>query len=521
MKKDSELEGNSVAELIETETVEIDDLDVTADFSTDEIADTAQSGKSLRGRIMMYTQRVDRIINNCGSLANFEDCIRTTVCDVTKGDHYAIILHDKDKSSVAGKAFADPHIHVAFEFQNARHAIAIVKVLNDFRDDGSPNVQAITIFKGNVGNLYSYLCHRTKKSSHKYQYDPSVVKASFDYVKKLENITAQVNTAKQVKEASSKLNMVLEELRSRNITLQDIEKTLPASVYARNVNNIRNVWSLAMKLEAQEWRERKIRSGERTNVIWIWGKSATGKSSFGRDYVSKDGKEHYIAGSSSAMWDGYESYMHLALLDECRPDMFKTYRDMLSILDNYQSRAVAPARYYDRELALDTIVITTVYSPYEFYKHMDIKDSTVDEFYQLERRITECIHMDDYFMMNSYFNPVERRYEVDVDSLVCNPYSEVRRGTKKEKHDRSTYSSIVHSAPMVSAHDEILNENYDDEDNMTDDELISDELYSDELLYDDYTDEDMSLVEVIAQLEELEDFYDDSDFDEGGEEENE
>lgn len=79
----------------------------------------------------------------------------------------------------------------------------------------------------------------------------------------------------------------------------------------------------------------------------------------------------------------------------------------------------------------------------------------------------------------------------------------------------------MHSAPMVSAHDEILNENYDDEDNMTDDELISDELYSDELLYDDYTDEDMSLVEVIAQLEELEDFYDDSDFDEGGEEENE
>ena len=506
MKKNNNNMDNpaDIAGLIENEVTEDSDLDVSADFPSDAIADTSNGVKGLRGRVMMYTQRVDIIIKNFGSIANFEHFVENTLCDTSKGDRFAMVLHNMDKSSVAGKLLADDHIHLALEFANPHYVTAIVKALQDYRDDGSPNVQTITLFKGNVGNLYSYLCHRTKKASNKYQYDPSIVKANFDYVKELGDITTAVTVAQKSKEAKSNIGVVLEELKARIITLQEVEKLLPASVYAQSINSIRNVWTLAMKLEAETWRERKLALREKTKIIWVWGRPATGKSSFGRDYVSKDGKDYYVAGSSNAMWDGYESYMHTALIDECRPDMFKTYRDMLSILDNYQVRAVAPARYYDRELALDTIVITTVYSPYEFYQLMDIKNPVIDEFYQLERRITECIYMDDYFMMNSYFNPESRKYEVDIDSLVYNPYSEARRGTKKVTTDRSNYYDVVHSAPMVSAHNESMNEDVDEPDT---DESEYDEYMDD--YYDDSTIEDA--LNLIDEIEDTDDMYLDED----------
>lgn len=489
--KESE-KTTDIKELIENEVSEDVDLDVSADFSDGDITDNNNGANGLRARTMMYTQRLDKIIKTFGSLADFVKFVENKLCKLSNGDNYALVLHDKDKSSVVGKGMADHHIHLALAFCNPHFITAVAKALKDYRDDGSPNVQAITIFKGNVGNMYSYLCHRTKSSANKYQYDPSIVKASFDYKKELERITTEVSTAKAVKESKENINMILEQLKERLITLQEVEKMLPASVYAKYINSIRNVWALSMKLEAETWRERKVTLKEKTKIIWIWGKSGTGKSSFGRDYVTNEGKDYYIAGSSSAMWDGYESYMHIALIDECRPDMFKTYRDMLSILDNYQVRAVAPARYYDRELALDTIVITTVYNPYEFYRLMDIRNTAVDEFYQLERRITECIYMNDFFIMKSYFNPESLTYEVDGNSLIYNPYSEVRRGIKNQGYNRNDFTNLIHSAPMVKAHDEELNEYEDD---LEDDD--SDSEYQDDC-YDDSTIEDaLNLIEEI------------------------
>ena len=183
------------------------------------------------------------------------------------------------------------------------------------------------------------------------------------------------------------------------------------------------------------------------------------------------------------MWDNYESYQHIALLDECRPDMFETYRDMLSILDNYQERAVAPARYYDRELALDTIIITTVYSPYEFYRKMHVK-STIDEFHQLERRITDCIYMDDYFMYDSYFNPCQSKYEWNINTLTYNPYSETRRGTKKDNFsERLSFDELVHSAVSIILHDAVMNGCDDEKEDAIekiDDSIFEEGAYEDE-----------------------------------------
>ena len=69
------------------------------------------------------------------------------------------------------------------------------------------------------------------------------------------------------------------------------------------------------------------------------------------------------------------------------------YADLLRILDPYQHAKMGPARYHDRPLTLERIVITTPYSPEEFYtatKNLDVK---IDTFDQLKRRITKIIKL--------------------------------------------------------------------------------------------------------------------------------
>ncbi len=497
----SKEDTTNAKELIENEDAEVDvDLDIRADFSPSDIADSSK----LRGKAVMYTQDLDRVIKIWGSLDNFIHCVETLLCNLGLGDKYALIIHDKDKSEKPGQLMALPHIHLALEFVNARYLSSIAKTLKDFRDDGSLNVQTLTIFRGKVGNLYSYLCHRTTRASSKYQYDPAIVKASFDYVDTLNKITASVNVARHTAEAKHDINLILEEMKAGVITLQQVEKMLPANVYSQRVVQLQNVWKLAMKLEAEKWRENLHKSGRQTRVIWIWGHSGTGKSSLGRDLVVKDSRPFYIAGSSRGMWDGYETYMHIALLDECRPDMFETYRDMLSILDNFQVRAVAPARYYDRELALDTIVITTVYNPYEFYRHMNIADREIDEFYQLQRRITHCIYMDESYIYNSSFNPRTKQYDSDINSFLYNPYSEFRRGSMPIANNND-YRNIVLSAYAVAKHYDAMNEDIDEIDALDEDTLLEDEF--DSASYDDCTIEDIiNLIEADdSDLDDLED----------------
>ena len=237
----------------------------------------------------------------------------------------------------------------------------------------------------------------------------------------------------------------------------------------------------AMRRNADKWRKNKKENNIPTVVIWLWGNSDTGKTSMAKEMATSSGQPYYLSGSSRGMWDNYDSNMHIAILDECRPEMFETYRDMLSILDPYQERAVAPARYYDRELALDTIIITSVYDPYAFYKHMiEPEKRNVDSFRQLERRITYSIHVEDYFFMLSHFEDKEVGYVNDVDTLIANPYSKVKRGEIVISDRNRNYSNLMHALPSVSQHDNIDESYYcnadGEEDEMQLYEDVSDQL---------------------------------------------
>ncbi len=454
-----------------------EDLSITTDF--EDVANQFVTPKDKhRARIMMYTQRLDIILANFQTLDDFEDCIKTNVC-TNPNDKFAYIIHDNDTSKNPNQMFALEHLHLALDLENPHSLTSIAKLLKDFRKDGSPNTQTLTIFKGNVNNAYSYLCHRTKKAAGKYQYDPKDVVANFDYVTLLEQTTKEVKSARDLKKVN--INVVLDNIVNGVMTIKEAKELLSGAAYTKNINYLNNAQAEAMRRNADKWRKNKKENNIPTVVIWLWGNSDTGKTSMAKEMATSSGQPYYLSGSSRGMWDNYDSNMHIAILDECRPEMFETYRDMLSILDPYQERAVAPARYYDRELALDTIIITSVYDPYAFYKHMiEPEKRNVDSFRQLERRITYSIHVEDYFFMLSHFEDKEVGYVNDVDTLIANPYSKVKRGEIVISDRNRNYSNLMHALPSVSQHDNIDESYYcnadGEEDEMQLYEDVSDQL---------------------------------------------
>ena len=89
------------------------------------------------------------------------------------------------------------------------------------------------------------------------------------------------------------------------------------------------------------------------------------------------------------------------ILDELRPKTI-SYADLLRITDPFgiENRAMAPARYIDKALVCDLIIITTPFTPSQFYfKQFNadcwakVRDDCADGLDQLLRRITVTLDM--------------------------------------------------------------------------------------------------------------------------------
>lgn len=335
--------------------------------------------KTPKCKHMMYAQKIDHLP------AGDMDMLHTLIEDKIKPERYAMILHDEEVDAMGQPT--TPDVHVMMSFQNARSIQAIAKILGD-------KPQYIQAWSRNEDNGYAYLIHATKKAQieNKHQYDPKKVIANFDYPSYVIQIQAKVAQCAKKKDLTAK--NLLDALYCGVITKEEVEQRLTGSQLAYYQRQIDVVWMGFLKKQAKEWRKEMIAQGKRVNVIWIYGRAGTGKTSLARRYAEKSGQSYYISGSSRDMFQTYAGE-HTIILDELRPRVIE-YQDLLRILDPFSiyGGVMAPSRYSDKPLAADQIIVTSPYSPYRFYtaQFSDIGNKT-DSFGQLARRIALTIQM--------------------------------------------------------------------------------------------------------------------------------
>lgn len=328
---------------------------------------------------------------------------------------FALVVHDKDINEDGDKI--EPHVHLMMSFKNARHISSIAKKLSD-----KPN--NIQKWEGNSAVGYCYLIHLNDED--KFQYNPDTVIANFDYKTLIFKHSKKIESNKI---DTPDIKFMLDCLYEGKITVNEICNSLKGSVYAKCYRQIKEVHSKFLERNARNYREKMVKEGIEVTVIWLYGDSGSGKTSFSIDYAKN--REYYISGSSRDPFQNYQG-QHVIVLDDLRPNTMY-YSDLLKILNSYTNQECAPSRYNDKFIAADLIMITTPYSPDEFYFEL-IKKSRVekvDSFNQLKRRINLCLFLDQDNIYKCDYDENNRKY-VKTNHRKYNKFSEKSR-CKKDK----------------------------------------------------------------------------------------
>lgn len=332
-------------------------------------------GKTIRCRHMMYEQQLSHL-----PYKDADDLYRAVESKL-KPDKFAMITHGMDTG--------DKHIHLMMSYKNARSIKNVAGIIGD-------KEQYIEAWDNKSGNGYAYLVHRTKNARAKYQYDPSEVRANFDYVKELAEITKNVEKASAKKNGGKNtMEEYLNKIYNGEITKDEVEGQITGSEYAKYKKQMEDVDAKRLQKAAIAFRRNMVQEGIPARIYWLCGNTGTGKSSLAKELARQENRPYFISGSTKDMFQDYKGE-HTIILDEFRPGTLP-YADLLKITDPFAEKVFAPSRYHDKYLAADLIIITTPFLPNVYYEELCRVDNSlnkaVDDFGQLQRRITATFYL--------------------------------------------------------------------------------------------------------------------------------
>lgn len=122
-------------------------------------------------------------------------------------------------------------------------------------------------------------------------------------------------------------------------------------------------------------------------VIWITGKTGTGKTRMAREIAQKDGEDsEYRFVTYNAPFFTNWGYARTLIFDEFRGAV--PYPTMLQITDGYHNEHMFNVKNSEILLDIDRVIICSVLAPEEVYCQQTTRRDSID---QLMRRITQLI----------------------------------------------------------------------------------------------------------------------------------
>lgn len=305
---------------------------------------------------------------------------------------YAYILHDKDVHE-DGTPVA-PHWHIMIRFKRPVQTESLCKWFGI-------KSNMIGYILGTFGDAVAYLTHRNKPE--KYQYLDEEIKSNYDF-------KVEVEKALSKKKTSQRKEEIIELIRSGIVREYNYTEYITALEYDKFKRAIDNAFT---------YRRDTLKSLDRhMNVIYIYGGSGTGKTTYAKQLAINKGLSCYISSGSNDPLDGYKGQDCL-ILDDIRPGDF-LLSDFLKILDN-NTQSTVKSRYKNKLLECQYLIVTTSFDIPVFFDLL--LDSEGESVKQMERRCTLKIQMNTSTMTTYVYQPVSGKYK--KVSILKNPVSEV------------------------------------------------------------------------------------------------
>lgn len=361
------------------------------------------------------------------------DSVMKTLTEKLNPLKIAGIIHDKDIDENGDHI--EKHVHIILQFTNQRSLSNLAKLIEE------PQVASFQQWRGNINNAYSYLVHQTNDAQNKHQYSIEEVKANFDYPKLITDITKKVHINSGLKD-NEVIKNGLDQLRNREIFVEELTSILTGSQFAKAKRQIKDINQLVQEEDAKIWLENRKLMNEPVEVIWIYGSAGTGKTVMAKKYAKFNNEKYFITGSSKDCFQEY-SGEHTVILDELRPTTFQ-YDDLLKLLDPFGESPKAPSRYFDKSLMVSLFIVTSPYSPRQFYDEIFVQKNMVDSFEQLNRRITFVQYMTHtYYEMQEFDENAQEYKSVESTKKENNLIQNLKK--QKVIDGRETYNKFNQS----------------------------------------------------------------------------
>lgn len=348
--------------------------------------------KSLKRTNMMYVNQPSYMEKNGvpTDLNELAEYIKRKIAP----KEFAIILHDRDLKD--GKP-VEPHIHIALRFKRQRYLHVIAKAFND------ENVANVAKWDRNYKNMYLYLVHLTDNSEdNKAPYKNSEVVASFDFDKFIEETVAEV-----FKPRKEIITDLLNDYGYGNISLEDIKEELTPLEFSKNKKHIDTIKKdLLIAADFEFFKEEMKESKRKIKTYFCFGETGTGKTSWAKNFAHEKNMSYYITGSNRDLFSNYENEQ-IIIADDLRPETLP-YEEILKLTDPYNFEVSAGSRYYDKRLVAEIIIITTPYSPNDFYFASKSSENTYIVETELNRvKDVETMNPDSPEQLFRRINPME------------------------------------------------------------------------------------------------------------------
>lgn len=277
-------------------------------------------------------------------------------------EKYAWILHDKDGANVV--------IHAHFEIK-LRTPIKTSTICNKF----GVRENQIEKIKGTWADALDYLTH--KNAPEKHQYDPSEVHANFEWQEE----------AKGSKHSRyERMRELVDKIASGEVRAYNLTEHVEASEYVEHKTRIDRAF---------QWRKSYVQSHlaelvEMKNIVWIYGQTGTGKTTLAKHLAKVAGLWYALTSAGRNLFDEYQDEPCL-IIDDLRPEDMR-FSDLLGILDPYNFKA-AQARYQNKALQTQMLIVTTTISPEEFVRRACGDELNAEDGRQLYRRINTVLEV--------------------------------------------------------------------------------------------------------------------------------
>lgn len=274
-------------------------------------------------------------------------------------DKYAWIKHDKDTKEDGTPK--EEHIHLMIRFKYPEMTTNILSKFKDIIKEN--NLERIKSWNGAL----AYLCHWNDDT--KYRYEISDVHANFDWTE----------PAKKGLSRTDRINEIVKQIAEGQIKEYNITDNISPEEYTQHKPKIDRAFEYR--------RKQLLRENEKNmDVIYIYGDSETGKTTYAKQIATERGMTYYISDAGKDFMQSYAG-QECIILDDFRGSDISV-SEFLKLCDNHTASAVH-SRYYNKYInECKLMIITTIQPPEDFFSDIENEPMT-----QIKRRCQCLFHM--------------------------------------------------------------------------------------------------------------------------------